>query len=201
VILAINSADPIDLPFNQPLLDAVKEIAEYELVNYTEIPPLEDLSRYEAIVISGVPLHYPFSSVEDRLPYFQWVKEIDLPVLGICLGHQIVGKLFGSTVIQNTEAENGDVLVQVKGDDSLFTGLPAQVNTRMLHRASITLPDSFILLGSSPDCNNVIMKHKTRSIYGLQFHPEMSKDGPTLLSNFLSLVGSAPRLVTNRYGN
>jgi GMP synthase (glutamine-hydrolysing) len=191
VILAINSADPIDLPFNQPLLDVIEKITDYELVHYTEIPPLEDLSRYEAVVISGVPLHYPFSSVEDRLPYFQWVKEIDLPVLGICLGHQILGKLFGSTVIQNTEAENGDVLVQVKKDDLLFTDLEAQINIYMLHRASITLPDDFMLLGSSSDCKNVIMKHKTRNIYGMQFHPELSKDGPALLSNFLALRGAA----------
>ena len=72
--------------------------------------------------------------------------------------------------------------------DDLFQDIENHSLFQEEHSESITLPEEFLLLAKSKTCDNEVMKHKTKSIYGTQFHPEVSdNNGKILFRNFLKL--------------
>jgi GMP synthase (glutamine-hydrolysing) len=190
-LLVINNAEPADRSFNEPLFEAVAGLADYEVVEYRDIPPYAQLrQQYGGVILSGVPLHYGFETIDDRLPYLDWIRQTEMPVLGICLGHENIGRLFGATVIDGEEAEEGPCQLRIVQDDPLFQGLGSTMAAMTLHSASMTVPTEFQLLASSAVCINEVMRHAERPIYGLQFHPESSADGCIMLHNFAALAQS-----------
>jgi GMP synthase (glutamine-hydrolysing) len=187
-ILIVDNTDFDDLKYNEPLVNAVSRKAEFEIINYKKLPPEEIISsKYIGIILSGVPLHYSFESINLRLPYIKWILNTRIPVLGICLGHESIGELFGASVIHNQEAENGTCILSIVNNDTIFQNIPPNFKVVTHHRGSITLPNDFVLLASSKKCKNQIIKHKQRDIYGFQFHPELSVLGDILLNNFINI--------------
>lgn len=190
-VLIIDNANPEDSYFNQPLIQAIQYIEPCITINYRDINYPNSIDGCHAIILSGVPLHYSFESIVGRDKKLTWIHDTHLPVLGICLGHQIIGNLFGTEVIEDKEAEDGVYPIHVIKSDPLLRGLEPSFTARILHRGSIALPKDFTLLGSSAKCQNHIMKHNTKTIYGCQFHPELSPDGRLLLKNFLALAATS----------
>ncbi|HET8884506.1 MAG TPA: gamma-glutamyl-gamma-aminobutyrate hydrolase family protein [Candidatus Saccharimonadales bacterium] len=188
-ILIIDNADVIDGDFNKPLAETVAKLTDCTMVNFTNIP-VESIARgeYDGIIVSGVPLHYSFESLYDRLNYLTWIRQTTVPVMGICLGHQIIGTLFGSLLIRDTEAEDGLYILSSARKDPIFNHVSTHFEVRSMHRASITVPDEFELLARSDKCANIIMKHRQRDIYGFQVHPEFSSVGVTFFSNFIAIA-------------
>jgi GMP synthase (glutamine-hydrolysing) len=184
-ILIVNNAEPADSEFNKPLIEYVSRLSPCDVVNYRNV---EIDNGIDGVILSGVPLHYDFNSVEQRQPYMQWIHGTDIPVLGICLGHQSIGKLFGATIVENKEAENGIRTMHITKDDPILRALPKNFQATTLHRASISLPDAFVLLANSGGCANEIMRHTRKRIYGLQFHPELSSSTEAILKNFIDIV-------------
>lgn len=188
-ILIIDNAEPADSQFNKPLFDLVATLADCDVVNYRAIPSRAMMwTSYGAALISGVPLHYSFDSVERRLEHYSWVSRTQLPTLGICLGHQIIGKLFGAEIVRGKESESGLLKTFIDQEDSVLAGMTSTFESFMMHRASVTLPKQFQVLAHSDICSNVIMKHRQKAIYGVQSHPELSSNGVALLNNFVALA-------------
>ena len=78
--------------------------------------------------------------------------------------------------------------IQIVNPDILFSSIPNNPIFREKHTEYTTLPKNFLLLAKSSSCQNEAMKHKTKNLYGVQFHPETSgNNGKTLLKNFLNL--------------
>ena len=123
--------------------------------------------------------------VEHHLPYFQWIKNFRQPVLGICAGHHITGFMYGAELLRSKEPESGDFEVEVIKSDPIFTGLGNKMKVKQMHNDSITLPDEFELLASSATCKNQMMKHKKKSLYTCQFHPEFYNQD--LIKNFIRM--------------
>lgn len=190
-ILVIDNAEPEDKNFNAPLLQCLSRFTAVESVNYRDIPPSEILTaRYNGIVLSGAPVHYDFDIIDSRLTYIAWAKTIQIPILGVCLGHQNLGRMYGSGLIMNDEAEDGMEPLEIKADSPLFEGIKPGDKVAAHHRGSITLPDDFILLASTPHCHNQAMKHKEKNIYSVQFHAELSDAGIKILGNFINIIHS-----------
>jgi GMP synthase (glutamine-hydrolysing) len=188
-LLIIDNTDPADAQFNDALIGLVSELIECDVVNYTKIPTaVEVASEYGGIILSGVPRHYSFASIHDRLSYFEWIQHTDLPVLGICLAHEAIGVLFGASILADKEAESGMNAMTIIHDDPILRNVSSSFEAYTLHRASITVPDTFELLVSSVKCKNEIMKHVEKTIYGFQFHPELSSDGETIFKNFIAIA-------------
>ncbi len=146
--------------------------------------------EFSGVILSGVPTNYSFDTIDKRAQHFGWLRLASLPVLGICLGHQSMGRVFGALVLQHEEAEHELVDLKIASDrsDPIFDGIETELFEVMaLHRGSITWPDEFKLLASSKKCKNQIMKHKTKPLYGFQFHPEQSSIGNLLLTNFAAI--------------
>lgn len=188
-ILIINNAELQDKNFNQPLIDVISYLSPYEVVNFRNIPPIEQLSSsYDGIIFSGVPLWYGRNTIEERLEFMNWVLHIQIPVMGICIGHQNIGLLFGSLVSDGIEAEEGIQMINVlREEDPIFDGMPRHFRVMALHTCSISVPTDFKLLAKSSRCVNEAMKHYDKDIYGFQFHPELHKDSLPILENFIKI--------------
>ena len=121
-----------------------------------------------------------------------------MPLLGVCLGHQAIGQVFGGTVIRAPEPMHGKVSPVTHADTDIFAGLPSPFGATRYHSLVVqadTLPDP--LEATAWSANGVIMglRHRTMPIFGVQFHPESiaSEHGHALLGNFLAIARGANR--------
>lgn len=114
------------------------------------------------------------------------------PILGVCLGHQAIGEVFGGKVVPAPQLVHGkQSLIKVNTDDKLFKGLPETLEAARYHSLIVdkkSLPDCLKVTAETADGEIMAVKHKNYEIYGVQFHPEsvMTPDGMQILANFLS---------------
>ena len=118
----------------------------------------------------------------------------DLPILGVCLGHQSIGQAMGGEVIRAQSLMHGKTSPIHHTGQSIFEDLPNPFTATRYHSLSVrreTLPDSLEVLAWTDDGEIMGMRHKTRPIFGVQFHPESiaTEGGHQLLANFLNLAG------------
>jgi anthranilate synthase component 2 len=117
----------------------------------------------------------------------------DLPILGVCLGHQAIGQHFGGTVVQAKAIMHGKTSQLDHDGTGIFEGLPTPYTATRYHSLSVDLPEGTELVVNARTSDGEIMglRHKTRPIHGVQFHPESiaSEHGHALLANFLALTG------------
>jgi anthranilate synthase component 2 len=114
----------------------------------------------------------------------------DLPILGVCLGHQAIGQAFGGDVISAKAIMHGKISRVRNNGGGLFAGLPAEFNATRYHSLAVkpeTLPADLIADAFTEDGEIMGMHHATRPIFGVQFHPESiaSEHGYDLLGAFL----------------
>ena len=114
----------------------------------------------------------------------------DLPILGVCLGHQSIGQAFGGKVITAREIRHGKLseIRQTGGD--LFEGLPETYQVVRYHSLAVKpddLPDALVADAFTEDGEVMALHHRTRPVYGVQFHPEsiLTEHGHALLKNWL----------------
>ncbi len=162
-----------------------------ELHVYSEILP-HDATRAEierlnprGIILSGGP-----ASVYDEgapaLPDF--LLDLNVPLLGICYGMQLLARKLGGRVEKSATREYGHATIQVDHATPLFVDLPNSLSVWMSHGDQITaLPDGFIALAHSDACRFAAMADPARKIYALQFHPEVAHtpQGNDILRHFL----------------
>ncbi len=161
---------------------------------YCEIHPF-DLDAHAikskkptGVVLSGGPASVPVEGSPLPDPA---VLELDIPILGICYGLQVIGQLMGGKVHPATHREYGKATMTQFDPEGLFHGLESDLTVWMSHGDQIkTLPPDFINIGASENSPICAIKHSTRPIYGLQFHPEVvhTPRGADILRNFLFRV-------------
>ena len=114
----------------------------------------------------------------------------DLPILGVCLGHQSIGQAFGGEVVTAREIRHGKLseIRQMGGD--LFDGLPETYQVVRYHSLAVKpedLPEVLVADAFTEDGEVMALHHRTRPVYGVQFHPEsiLTEHGHALLKNWL----------------
>ncbi len=182
-ILIINNAEPGIQEYTEPLIKIIKNCNAHSVTLEYKYCKDFDFEKSDGIIMTGSPQGDDI--VEHHLPYFQWIKDINKPVLGICAGHHITGFLYGAELLRNKEPESGDFSVEIFRPDLIFQGMDKHFRVKQMHNDSITLPDEFELLATSKTCYNQLMKHKNRPFYTSQFHPEYYNH--RLIENFVSL--------------
>lgn len=115
----------------------------------------------------------------------------DLPILGVCLGHQSIAQAHGAKIVAAREIRHGKISRIEHDGAGLFAGLPPQFNVTRYHSLAVeppSLPDCFHVDAKTQDGEIMALRHKQRPHYGLQFHPESiaSQYGHQLLHAFLS---------------
>ena len=153
-----------------------------------EIPQFSDINLYRAVVLGGsgqVNISDWSPQIKKLIlrikPFMRQVIKIDIPTLNICFGHQLVSFMFGGGVkADQNQAETGThkILLNDQGKKSLlFKNIPASFYAVEGHKDSVTkLPQDAVLLASSDRCHVQAYRIKN-NIYGLQFHPELDKQG------------------------
>ena len=113
-----------------------------------------------------------------------------LPILGVCLGHQAIGAAFGGTILRAQELMHGKTSVITTTQEGVFAGLPAQFTVNRYHSLAIersTCPEVLAVTAWTDDGEIMGVRHKTLDIEGVQFHPEsiLTEHGHAMLKNFL----------------
>jgi len=140
-----------------------------------------------ALILSGNPALIEDTGT-DFLTNYGILRELRIPILGICFGHQVIGLLYGGEVSRGQE-DRGLRQIDVLRENPLFAGIAATGEFRQDHTEEVSVPTQFAHLASSSHCRNEAMAHPDLPIVGVQFHPETSGDaGERLIRNFLSLV-------------
>lgn len=115
-----------------------------------------------------------------------------LPILGVCLGHQVIGQHFGGKVVRAPEPVHGKPVEISHDGKTIFRDLPATFAAGRYHSLIVEhdgLPDCLEISATSPDGLVMGLRHRTKKIEGVQFHPEsiLTEHGKKLLQNFLEL--------------
>ena len=115
-----------------------------------------------------------------------------VPVLGVCLGHQAIGEVFGGEVVRAGRLMHGKTSPILHDDDGVFAGLPSPFEATRYHSLVVkpdTVPDCLVVNARTAEGEIMGLRHREFPIHGVQFHPEsiLTAEGKRLLENFLRL--------------
>jgi len=118
----------------------------------------------------------------------------DLPMFGVCLGHQAMGQAFGGDVVRAQEIMHGKVSEVTHRGGGVFRGLPSPFRATRYHSLAVkraTFPAELVIDAETADGEVMGLSHKARPVFGVQFHPESiaSEHGHAIVGNFLSAAG------------
>ncbi len=121
-----------------------------------------------------------------------------VPVLGVCLGHQSIAEVFGGRVVRNWRLMHGKTSAVTHDGRGVFAGLPNPLEVGRYHSLvaePASLPPQLIVTARTAEGEIMGLRHATLAVEGVQFHPEsvLTPHGPRLLANFLMLSGGAAR--------
>ncbi|OLD14262.1 MAG: hypothetical protein AUI97_02230 [Crenarchaeota archaeon 13_1_40CM_3_52_17] len=167
-----------------------------EKIDYKE-PDLYDRvvgSGPDLIILTGSSALLSKPGTRDLFkPEIDLVRKAGFPILGICYGHQIIGSAFGAPMRDLGQMLRGYEKVSVVQKHPLFDGLPSDLVVAESHRQELTkVPDEFQHLAQSTTSKVEAIVHRSRPIYGVQFHPERSTDdhphGRIIIQNLLKQI-------------
>lgn len=146
---------------------------------------VEDIQRQvpDGLVFSGGP-------TMDRAGNGLALVKMDLPILGICLGHQLMALAYGGEIRTGKFGGFAHVDIEVLEEDAILKGMAPRTKVWASHQDEVSkLPPGFIKLARSSICEIEAMRHESRPLFGVQWHPEVShtEKGIDLLKNFLEV--------------
>ena len=183
MILVIDNYDS----FTWNLVQYLSELDEVRTVRNDRVT-LEEIGEMAPshIVISPGPGTPDDSGIsKDVIRAFQG----RVPVLGVCLGHQALGAVFGGRVIRAEEPCHGKVSLIHHGGEGILEGMPAPFRATRYHSLVVeesSLPEELKVTARTEDGTVMAMEHRDHPLFGVQFHPEsiLTESGMNLLRNF-----------------
>ena len=156
--------------------------------NDTPVAELE-AAGLDGLVLSGsgarIGLDGKLGNVGDYL------DRLDIPVLGVCAGHQYMASHFGGKAAPGAMgAEFGEVEVRIQDPDDILRDVPNPTVVWASHNDEVSVvPPDFKVLASSENCPVQVMRHRTRPLFGMSYHPEVehTRDGPQMFRNFIRI--------------
>ena len=120
-------------------------------------------------------------------------KSNDIPILGICLGHQSIGQAFGGSIIQCDEIVHGKIDNITHYGHKIFQGVEVNFQATRYHSLIVdkkNLPNELEIIAKTKDEIIMALAHKNKKIFGVQFHPESigTKVGKIILKNFIKII-------------
>ena len=183
--------------FTQLIARRVRELGVFsEIISHKKTNNLKIFKDVKGIVLSGGPLNVYQSH---KIRFNKKIIELDIPILGICFGHQIISKIMGGKVKQSKFREFGLAKVKKKNNSLLVKNFFSKNNVNnvwMSHADQVSkLPKGFKIIASSKNSNLTIIENNKKKLYGVQFHPEVTHTdkGKILLKNFLFLICKAKK--------
>jgi len=150
------------------------------------VPEIKD-GNYEAIIISPGPGTPDDAGISKAV-----IKEFagQIPIFGICLGHQAIGEVFGGQVVRAPEPVHGKVSFIQHNGEGIYQGLSENLAAGRYHSLIVersNFPECLEITATSADGLIMGLRHRKYNIQGVQFHPEsiLTPEGMKLLENFL----------------
>lgn len=173
-------------------LGAGVTLIEADTIDAAELAVM--LSDFDALLLSpgpGTPDDAGVSVDAVRL-----AARIRMPLLGVCLGHQVIGAAFGTTVSEAPELMHGMVSPVTHDGSALFAGIPSPFDAGRYHSLALAetdLPGDVAVTARTASGTVMALEHIRLPILGVQFHPEsvLTEGGYRLLANWLELCGDA----------
>ena len=176
--------------FTYNLSHLVKELgAEVDVLRNDQFD-LADLEGYDKIILSpgpGIPSEAGL--LLDVIRTYAGRK----PMLGVCLGHQAIGEVFGGRLENLSDVFHGVATpCHLVADDPIFNGIEREFTVGRYHSwvvAADGLPDCLEVTATSPEGQIMALRHRDHNIHGIQFHPEsvLTPKGKTMIKNFIGL--------------
>jgi len=188
--------------------------AETEVVrnDVPDVEHLDDLIRgFDGVLVSPGPGKPADAGVS--VPLVHAAVEADVPLLGVCLGHQAIAEAFGGVVTNAEELMHGKTSRVVHDGSALFDGVPQPFTATRYHSLAVvdgTVPSELEVTARTDGGVIMGLQHRAAPVYGVQFHPEsvMTEGGHRMLANWLAVLGDveaveraegqSPRLTTRR---
>ena len=178
--------------FTQLIARRIRELGVFsEIISHKKIKNKDIDSSIRGIILSGGPLNvYQIN----KYSFDKKIINLNIPILGICFGHQILSKLNGGRVKQSKHREFGLANIYKKSESLLtknFFNKKKSKRVWMSHADQVSkLPKDFKVVASSLNSKFAIVENKQKKFYGIQFHPEVThtENGKKLISNFIFLV-------------
>jgi len=178
--------------FTQLIARRIRESGVYsEIISHKKIKNKNIDNSIKGIILSGGPLNvYQIN----KYSFDKRIIENQIPVLGICFGHQILSKLNGGRVKQSKYREFGLANIHKKRESILTKNFFNKKNINkvwMSHADQVSkLPKNFNVIASSQNSKFAIIENKKKNFYGVQFHPEVThtENGKKLINNFIFLI-------------
>jgi len=178
--------------FTQLIARRIRELGVFsEIISHKKIK-LKDIDKTtKGIILSGGPLNvYQMN----KYSFDKKIIDLNIPILGICFGHQILSKLNGGRVKQSKHREFGLANIFKKNDSLLTKNFFNKYNSKkvwMSHADQVSkLPKNFKVIAASVNSKFAIVENKIKRFYGVQFHPEVThtENGKKIISNFVFLI-------------
>ena len=178
--------------FTQLIARRIRELGVFsEIVSHKKIKNKDIDNSIKGIILSGGPLNvYEIK----KYSFDKKIIENQIPILGICFGHQILSKLNGGKVKQSKHREFGLANINKKKDSLLTKGFfknKKTIKVWMSHADQVSkLPKDFKVVASSQNSKFAIVENILKRFYGVQFHPEVThtENGKKLISNFIFAI-------------
>ena len=188
MILMIDNYDS----FVYNLVHYFEELDEEIIVKRNDEITIDDIKilNPEIIVLSPGPCSPNEAGIcIETVKYFKGI----IPILGICLGHQTIGQVFGAKIVKAIEPVHGKVHRITHDNKGVFTNLKNPLNVTRYHSLVVereTLPDKLEISAETKEGEIMGLRHKDYMIEGVQFHPEavLTEYGHELLQNFITLA-------------
>ena len=167
-----------------------KSLKEYnfDIINFDAVKR-DDYKEYDLVILSWGEVYEVHENPEKFEEELELIRLCDKPILGICLGLQMVAYAFGETLMKLEKYYKETTQVTIMQEDKLFTGLPEKFTANVDHRWCVPNPKNFDIIAVSYHCIEAL-KHKEKEIYWVQFHPEILEwevNGHIVMENFLNI--------------
>jgi anthranilate synthase component 2 len=169
-------------------LGAEVTVARNDEITLAQIDALRQAGQLDRLMVSPGPCSPAEAGISvAAIRHFAG----QLPILGVCLGHQAIGAAFGGTIVRAQQLMHGKTSVISTTQAGVFAGLPAQFTVNRYHSLAIertSCPASLTVTAWTEDGEIMGVRHATLDVEGVQFHPEsiLSEHGHALLANFLA---------------
>jgi len=154
--------------------------------------PVEDLRQLDGLILSGGAARIGLSGELGNCGAF---LELDIPILGICAGHQFMARYYGGDARESPEPEFGAMEIELVNEGGkIFAGTPEKQMVWESHNDEVhVVPDGFFITAKSPSCEVQGMENELGTRFGLQFHPEVndSEFGKEMFENFVNICKMA----------
>ena len=145
---------------------------------------LDSISKYDSFILSGRRINEKKINEINSKIIKHSIKNNN-KLLGICYGAEILALTLGGTIQKSKSLQKGEESIQILIDNSICN---TSLQVFESHGYEISkLPSELVSIGKSKNCQHEMIQYRKKTIFGTQFHPEMSKDGNDLIEKFCSL--------------